>query len=86
MGRILIVKRLPVETLANVILKTSWLLHFAHINKGPDAPTIRRKPQLDYRYNLLICIIYVFINARVKIDTISNLCASSFGEQLTHSC
>jgi hypothetical protein len=30
-----------------------------------------------------ICTIYVFIDACVKIDTISNLCACLFGQQLT---
>jgi hypothetical protein len=34
-------------------------------------------------YNLLICTIYVFMDACVKIDTISNLWACSFGQQLT---
>jgi hypothetical protein len=29
-----------VVTLFSTILKASWLLHFAYINKGPDAPTL----------------------------------------------
>jgi hypothetical protein len=43
----------------------------------------KRKPHIEWCYNLLICTIYVFMNACVKIDTISNLCACSFGQQLT---
>ena len=43
----------------------------------------RRKPHLDSCYNLLICTICVFMDACIKIDTISNLCTCFFGQQLT---
>jgi hypothetical protein len=42
----------------------------------------RIKSQLEWRYNVLICTMYVFMDAYVKIDTISKLCAYSFGQQL----
>jgi hypothetical protein len=45
-------------------------------------PTTRRKPHLERRYNMLVCTIYVFMDACVKIDMISNLCACFFGQQL----
>ena len=43
----------------------------------------RIKPHLELRYKLLICTIYVFMNACFKIDIISNLCERLFGQQLT---
>jgi hypothetical protein len=46
-------------------------------------PYTRRKPQLEWRYDQLICTIYVFMDACVKIDMISNLCACLFRQQLT---
>jgi hypothetical protein len=51
--------------------------------QGVTLAFTRRKPELEWRYNLLICTIYVFMDACVKIDTILNLCAYSFGQQLT---
>jgi hypothetical protein len=57
-----------------------------------------RKSQVEWCYNLLNWTIYVFMDACVKIDMISNLCACLFGQQftkypswyiicnLTHSC
>jgi hypothetical protein len=32
---------------------------------------------------VLVCIVYVYMDACIKIDTISNLCACLFGQQLT---
>jgi hypothetical protein len=43
----------------------------------------RRKPHLKWCYNVLLCTFYVYIDACIKIDTISNLCACLFGQQLT---
>jgi hypothetical protein len=52
-------------------------------NRISDRIDTRRKPQVEWRYNMLICTNYVFMDACSKIDTISNLWACSFGQQLT---
>jgi hypothetical protein len=43
----------------------------------------RRKPHLEWRYNLLICTIFVFMDAYIKIEMISNFFVYLFGQQLT---
>ena len=47
------------------------------------SPSTRRKFHVEWRYNLLIWTIYVFMDACIKIDMISNICACLFGQQLT---
>ena len=53
-----------------------------YLQRYPSTST-RRKPHLECSYNLLICTIYVYTYACIKIDMILNLCACSFRQQLT---
>jgi hypothetical protein len=79
---------LIVHGLHNICLQAIYLTLLDDFGMDPlehifKAYNTIRKPQLDWRYNLLVCTSFVFMDACIKIDTISNLWACLFGQQLT---
>jgi hypothetical protein len=53
-----------------------------HLELEKGGKITRRKSHLKRRYNLLVCTFHVYMDACNKIDSISNLCACLFGQQL----